>query len=214
MTFNASDVQLFRQALTRALHERWVLFSIEGLVLVLLGVLAILAPMVAAVTVANLIAWVILVSGVAGLITTFMARNAPGFWWSLLSAAVGVVAGVLLLGGPILEDVSLTLVLIVFLNIEGLAWSGYALEHRKQLSGPWTWMLVSGVVNLVLAFVFLCRLPDTAAWSFGLLVGTSMLFGGASMIAMAVHARSIDPSPQETTSHPPGGYHPDAMLDG
>jgi uncharacterized membrane protein HdeD (DUF308 family) len=204
MALNTSDIQLFRQALTQALRERWVLFLIEGLVPVLLGLLAILAPMVAVITVATLIAWVILVSGIVGLVTTFMARNAPGFWWSLLSAVIGVVAGVILLGGPILEDVSLTLLLVVFLNIEGLAWSGYALEHRKQLAGPWTWMLVSGIVDLILAFVFLCRLPDTAAWLFGLLVGTSMLFGGTSMIAMAVHARRIGPSPQKTTKHHQG----------
>ena len=164
MALNTSDIQLFRQALTQALRERWVLFLIEGLVPVLLGLLAILAPMVAVITVATLIAWVILVSGIVGLVTTFMARNAPGFWWSLLSAVIGVVAGVILLGGPILEDVSLTLLLVVFLNIEGLAWSGYALEHRKQLAGPWTWMLVSRIAHLILAFVLLCRLPDTAAW--------------------------------------------------
>jgi uncharacterized membrane protein HdeD (DUF308 family) len=205
MALNTSDIRLFRQSLTQALRQCWVLFLIEGLVLVLLGVFAILAPMVAAITVATLIAWVFLISGVAGVVTTFMAHNAPGFWWSLLSAVIGVVAGIMLLGGPILEDVSLTLLLVVFLNIEGLAWCGYALEHRKQLSGPWTWMLVSGIVDLILAFVFLSRLPDTAAWSFGPLVGTSMLFGGASIIAMAVHARSIGPSPQETTKYPPGG---------
>lgn len=204
MALNSSDIQLFRQALTQALRERWVVFLIEGLILVLLGVLAILVPMVAVITVATLIAWVILVSGAVGLIATFMARNAPGFWWSLLSAIIDVVVGVMLLGGPILNDVSLTFLLVVFFNIEGLAWSGYALEHRKQLSGPWTWMLVSGGVDLILAFVLLCRLPANAAWSFGLLVGTSMVCGGASMIAMAVHARSIGPSPQETTNHLPG----------
>ena len=78
MAFKTSDIQPFRLALTQALRERWVLFLVEGLVLALLGVLAILAPMIAAVTVATLIAWVILVSGVAGLITTFMARNHQG----------------------------------------------------------------------------------------------------------------------------------------
>jgi Short repeat of unknown function (DUF308) len=100
MALNSSDIQLFRQALTQALRERWVLFLIEGLILVLLGVLAILVPMVAVITVATLIAWVILVSGAVGLIATFMAHNAPGFWWSLLSAIIDVVVGVMLLGGP------------------------------------------------------------------------------------------------------------------
>lgn len=105
---------------------------------------------------------------------------------------------VLLLRGTTFEEVSLTLLLVAYLDIEAPAWSGYALEHKKQLSGPWTWMLASVIVIFILAFTFLCRLPDTAAWAFGLLVGTSMLFGGTSMIAMAVHVHSSSPSVKKT----------------
>jgi uncharacterized membrane protein HdeD (DUF308 family) len=202
MALSTSDIGLIRQSLTQELRERWVLFLIEGLVLILLGVLALLAWMVGVITVETSIAWVILVFGVVGLITTIMARDAVGFWWSLVSAVIGIAAGVMLLGGPNLEDVSLTVLLVLFLNIKGLAWSGYALEHRRQLSGPWTWMLVSGVADFILAFVFLCRLPATGAQSFGLLIGTSMLFTGTSIITMAVHARSIPLGRQEKTECP------------
>jgi uncharacterized membrane protein HdeD (DUF308 family) len=198
MALSTSDIHLSRQVLTEALREQWGLFLIEGIALAMLGALAILAPMIAVTAVSTLIGWVILIGGVVGLVTTFMTRNAPGFWWSLLAAVTAVVAGMILLRGAILEEVSLTLLLVAFLNIEGLAWSGYGLEHKKQLSGPQTWMLVSGIVNFMLAFIFTCRLPGTAAWAFGLLVGTSMLFGGASMIAMAVHARSSSPSAKKT----------------
>jgi uncharacterized membrane protein HdeD (DUF308 family) len=198
MATNTGGIDLFRQVLTQALREHWVLFLIEGTVLVLLGVLTILVPMIATIAVATLIGWVILVAGVVGMVTTFLAHDAPGFWWSLLSAVMGVAAGLLLLGGPVLEDVSFTLVLVVFFNLEGLAWSGYALGHKKELSGPWTWMLVSGVVDMILGFIVLCRLPGTAAWAFGLLVGISMLLGGTSMIAMAMHVRGSSPSEHQT----------------
>ena len=198
MAMNSSGIDLFRQVLTQALREHWVLFLIEGIVLTLLGVLAILVPTITTIAIATLIGWLMLISGVVGLITTVMARNVPGFWWSLLSAVIGIATGILLLGGPILEDVSFTLLLVVFLNLEGLAWSGYALEHRKALSGPWTWMLVSGIVDMILGFLILCRLPGTAAWAFGLLVGISMMLGGTSRITMAVHARGSSPSAQRT----------------
>jgi hypothetical protein len=79
--------------------------------------------------------------------------------------------------------------LTVFFTIEGVASVMYALEHRKELTGRWEWMLVSGVVDLILAFIILTGLPGTAAWALGLLVGINMLFGGSSMIAMALHAR-------------------------
>jgi hypothetical protein len=96
--------------------------------------------------------WVLfLVDGIVGLFTTFWARHAPGFWWSLLSAALGIGAGLVLLAWPVGGAVSLTLVLIVFFLIEGIASIMYALEHRQQLSGRWGWMLASGIVDLILA---------------------------------------------------------------
>ncbi len=197
MATNTGGVDLFRQGLMQALRELWVVFLIEGIVLVMLGMLAILVPMIATIPVAILNGWLILISGVVGLVATFLARNASGFWWSLVSAVLGVVVGIILLGGPILEDVPFTLVLVVFFNIEGLAWSMYAMEQKRRLKGPWTWMLMSGIVDLILAFLIFCRLPATEAWAFGLMVGISMLCGGISMIAMAAHARSSSAGAQK-----------------
>ena len=70
--------ELFRQVLTQELCEHWVLFLMEGIVLVILGVLAILVPMIATIPVAIVIGWLILISGVVGLVTTFMARDVRG----------------------------------------------------------------------------------------------------------------------------------------
>ena len=190
MVMDTGGLDRLQQTLAQAVREHLSLVLIEGIVLVVLGVLAILVPMVATIAVAILIGWLILISGVVGLITTFMMRNAPGFWWSLLSAILGIVAGIVLLGWPVLGAVSLTLLLIVFFTIEGVASIMYALEHKRELTGRWTWMMVSGIVDLILAFIIVTGLPGTAAWALGLLVGINMLFGGTSMIAMALHASS------------------------
>ena len=108
-----------RQALSQTIHEHWLLFLVEGIILVVLGILAIVVPVVATIAVAILIDWLFLISGVVGLITTFMARHAPGFWWSLISAVIGIAAGIVLLAWPISGAISLTLLLIVFFVIEG-----------------------------------------------------------------------------------------------
>jgi uncharacterized membrane protein HdeD (DUF308 family) len=161
-------------------------------VLVILGLLAIVVPPLATIAVAIFIGWLFLISGIAGLITTFGARHAPGFWWSLLSAVLAIAAGVVLLGWPVSGAVSLTLLLIVFFIIEGVLSIMYALEHKRELTGQWGWMLMSGIIDLVLAAIIFAGLPGTAAWALGLLVGINMLFGGSAMIAMALHARSSD----------------------
>ena len=74
----------------------------------------------------------------------------------------------------------------------------YALDHKKDLSGRWGWMLASGIVDLVLAAIIFAGLPGTAAWAIGLLVGINMLFGGTSLIAIALHARASAPAPAKT----------------
>jgi uncharacterized membrane protein HdeD (DUF308 family) len=175
--------------LSQAMREHWKLFLIEGIILVILGILAILVPPLATIAVTILIGWLFLISGVAGLITTFGARNAPGFWWSLLSALLGIAAGLVLLVWPLSGAISLTLLLIVFFIIEGVLSIMYAVEHKRELTGQWGWMLVSGIIDLILAAMIWGGLPSTAAWALGLLVGINMLFGGSAMIAMAMHAR-------------------------
>jgi uncharacterized membrane protein HdeD (DUF308 family) len=131
----------------------------------------------------------LLVSGVVGLIATFRTRGAPGFWWSLLSAIVGIVAGIVLLRWPLSGAFSLTVILTVFLVLEGVVSILYALEHRRELSGRWGLMLFSGIVDLFLAWMIFAGLPGTAAWAIGLLIGINLVFGGSALIAMALHAR-------------------------
>ena len=65
----------------------------------------------------------------------------------------------------------------------------FALAHRKELSGRWGWLLVSGLVDLIVAALIIAGLPGSAAWAIGLLVGINLVFGGASLIGMALAAR-------------------------
>jgi len=189
MTLNTPADDLER-SVASAIHEHWRLFLIEGIVLLILGAAAIVLPVIATLAFTLLIGWLFLISGVVGLATTFWMRSAPGFWWALLSAAIAVIAGLLLIRWPITGTVSLTLVLIAFFTVEGVATLFYAIEHRARLSHRWGWMLASGVIDLVLAGIIFAGLPETATWALGLLVGINMLFGGTAMIGMALAAKN------------------------
>jgi uncharacterized membrane protein HdeD (DUF308 family) len=190
MTTQPTDEAGIERAVANAIHEHWALFLIEGIVLVILGIAAILLPVIATITFTILIGWLFLISGVVGLITTFWMRDrVPGFWWSLLSAIIAIAAGIVLLIWPISGSLSLTLLLTAFFIVEGVASIMYAIEHRNQLSGRWGWMLLSGIVDLILAAIIIAGLPGTALWALGLLVGINMLFGGTAMIGMALAAR-------------------------
>jgi uncharacterized membrane protein HdeD (DUF308 family) len=127
---------------------------------------------------------------VVGLLTTFSMRHAPGFVWSLLSAIITIALGLGLLIFPGLGLISLTYVLIAFFVVEGVVTIMYALEHKRELTQRWGWMLLSGVVDLAVAALILAGLPGSFAWALGLIVGINLLFGGASMVAMALAAKN------------------------
>ena len=165
----------------------WKLQLSEGIILVLLGIVAVFVPFRLEFA---FFVWLFFIAGVAGLITTLIMRRKTGFWWSLLSAVLAIVVGAMLLGWPVAGVLSLTYVLIAFFFIEGIASIMYAIEHRRELTGGWGWMLASGVVTLALGVIILIGLPGTAAWALGLLVGIDMVFGGAALMAVALAARN------------------------
>lgn len=188
MAINPAEHRTSRSV--HSLQAHWRFFLGEGAVLCVLGLFAIVLPLLAAVAVELLIGWVLLLSGIAGLLSTFAMRRATGFAWSLLSATAACTAGIILIFWPTSGVVSLTILLSVFLYFEGLLSLLFALEHRRDLSGRWGLLLISGIVDLVLASVIFFGLPGTAAWAIGTLVGINLLMGGAALIAMGLHART------------------------
>jgi uncharacterized membrane protein HdeD (DUF308 family) len=189
MSMHPSDIDRLERGLAGALRNGWRFLLIEGVILAVLGAAAIIIPPIATLAVEIILGWLFLASGALGLVMTFAMRHAPGFWWSLFSAVLALAAGLVLIGWPANGVVSLTLLLIVFFIMEGVATIMYALEHKRELSGRWAFMVASGVVDLVLAAIIYAGLPGTAAWAIGLMVGINMLFGGFALIALALHAR-------------------------
>ncbi|HZK91984.1 MAG TPA: HdeD family acid-resistance protein [Stellaceae bacterium] len=186
MSLNQPDLGA---AFRKSVREHWRAFLIEGIILVILGLAAIALPPIAGLATAVVLGWLFLLGGVVGLVATFSQRNAPGFWWALLSAAIAVLAGGVLLSNPVAGVATLTYVLIAFFLIDGVLIIVMAFEHRRELSGRWEWMMLGGVMDLVLAAIILAGLPGTLAWALGLLVGIDLLFGGFSLVAMALSAR-------------------------
>jgi uncharacterized membrane protein HdeD (DUF308 family) len=186
-----NDSQPIQSVVATSLHAHWKFFLIEGLILLVLGVVAIVVPPLATVAVEIFVGWIVLVSGIVGLVATLRTRGAPGFGWSLLSAVIAIVAGVVLLAWPLSGALSLTVILTVFLAAEGIASIMYALDHRRDLTPRWSLMLVSGLVDLVLAGIIFAGLPGTAAWAIGLLLGINLVFGGIALIGMALRARTL-----------------------
>ena len=183
------DITSLQSKMSAAVREHWKAFLFEGILLVVLGLAAMIAPLIASLAFTIFLGWMFLISGIAGLALTFWARQMPGFWWSLISAALAVFAGIILLARPMQGILTLTIVVGAYFLAEGVATIMYALEHRRELSERWSWLLVSGLMDILIAFLIISGLPGSAEWAIGLLIGINLVFGGASLIGMALAAR-------------------------
>jgi uncharacterized membrane protein HdeD (DUF308 family) len=183
------DIAQLQSEMSATVKAHWKAFLFEGIVLAVLGLAAMIVPPLASLAVTIFLGWMFLISGVAGLFVTYWARQMPGFWWSLFSAALAVLAGLILLARPMQGVLTLTIVVGAYFLAEGVATIMYALEHRRELSARWSWLLVAGMIDILIAFMIIGGLPGSAEWAIGLLVGINLVLGGASLVGMALAAR-------------------------
>jgi len=184
------DIEALRRRIAVAVRAHWKLFIAQGALMMLLGALAIALPNISTLAVELLIGWLFLIGGALRAAAAWRARHFPGSGWSLATSLLAALLGLVLLLGPAQGVRTLTIVLVAFFVIEGAVAILLALEFRPHLQ-HWAWTLLSGLVDLVLAYLIWQGWPATATWAIGLLVGINMLFVGWSLVMTALAARSL-----------------------
>jgi uncharacterized membrane protein HdeD (DUF308 family) len=183
-----TDLESIRRQLASAIHVHWKLFLAQGIVMMVLGFLAVAEPNVATVAVGIFVGWLFFVGGIFRALSVWQSRQLPGFAWSMLTAVLAIVLGLILILRPLAGVLTLTMVLVAFFIIEGIASILAAIEHREHLrSGGW--VVFSGIIDLLLAYLIWQGWPSSADWAIGLLVGVNMLFLGLSLVMTALAAR-------------------------
>ena len=157
-----------------------------GVLLIILGVLAIGSPMLAALAVNIVIAWLILLAGVIHFIVAFHAHRAGSIIWKLLVGIAYLCFGAYLLLHPVVGVASLTLVLACLFLVEGVL--NIILFFRMRSVHGSNWVLIDGIITLLLGLLIYLQWPSSSAWVIGTLVGISMIISGVTrvMISMAV----------------------------
>ena len=160
-----------------------------GIVLVLMGLAAIISPFVAAVFVTIILGWMFVVGGILRGIDALRSRYERSFVWQLLMSILYVVLGMLILTNLFGGVLSLTLLIGIFILIQGVFEVILAFQIRP--SGNWFWVLLSGLINIILGTLIWSKWPVGAVWVLGVLVGISLLTTGISVIMFAIAARHV-----------------------
>jgi uncharacterized membrane protein HdeD (DUF308 family) len=164
-------------------HKRgW--FIALGLTFVVLGVLSILLPFAGSLFTTLAIGWLLVVGGAVQGVHAIQNRQWAHSGWALVGAAIMVIAGALVVMYPLAGTLTLTLILSAYFLAEGIVKIVRALQHRTMHA--WGWLLCDGILALVLGALLWARWPSSAVWALGLLVGINFLFGGSSLLLIAL----------------------------
>jgi len=155
----------------------------------LLGVAAVIWPQISTLAVDLYVGWIFLISGAAGVFMMFFAPNVSAFLWTLLTAALSLFAGVVLVWHPVEGAVSLTLLLVALFIAEGVFQIAAALSYRTTFPDSWGWMLSSGIADIILALLLIAGWPSSASWALGLIVGVNLITSGVATIVVASAVR-------------------------
>lgn len=191
------------EAQTIRKHSTW--FTIYGIALIVLGVLAVLMPGIATLATSIFVGWLLLAGGVFGLVSVAQTgKSAPGFWWNLLTAVLYLLAGASVLWNPIASVVTLTIILAAYLLATGVMKILVAFGYRDAIPGAWLWMLLSAIIDIALGVLIVAGLPGTAVWAIGLMVGINLVFTGVALTVAANVCRGMTTTGTSGTTSAPG----------
>ena len=160
-----------------------------GILMFVCGILAISLPLASSIGIVILLAWLILFVGISHLIFAFHSHSVGGFLWQVLVALIYGAAAIYMLMNPLLGVLSLTLLLAIFLLVEGILELVLYFRIRRVRHGGW--VLFDGIVTLILGILIWAHWPSSAVWVIGTLVGISLIFSGISRFMLSLAVRNI-----------------------
>jgi uncharacterized membrane protein HdeD (DUF308 family) len=170
------------------LRGNWFWFVLLGVALIVLGVVALSAVVVASLAAAVAIGVLILMAGVAETLGAFWCRGWSGFFLHLLSGVLSIVIGVMFLRAPVGALAALTLLVAAFLLVGGIFKIIAALSYRFA---TWGWPLLSGIIDVILGVMIWQEWPTSALWVIGLFLGINMIFRGINWVVLGLSLRAL-----------------------
>lgn len=171
----------------RLISEKWGWFLALGIVLIVVGMAAILFPLVSTIAAKIMLGWLFLIGGVFMVLHAFSSQGWQGFVWSLLIGILYLIAGGYLAFFPLTGLFTLAILLAALFLAEGVA--EIIMAFRIRPHEGWGFMLLSGIAALAVGVMIALDLPGSATWALGLLVGINLLFSGWSYIFLALAGR-------------------------
>ncbi|HEY2119548.1 MAG TPA: DUF308 domain-containing protein [Candidatus Acidoferrum sp.] len=156
---------------------------------IILGIIAIAEPMVAAIAVALLVGWLLIFGGVAHLVSAFGGGGVGRVFWQVLIGVVYLIGGFYFLTHPLVGVGTLTLVLAGIILAEGVL--EIIAFFKTRTSGGSVWLLINGLITLLLGGLIWFHWPSSSVWAIGILLGVNLLMTGITRLMFGLAARKL-----------------------
>jgi uncharacterized membrane protein HdeD (DUF308 family) len=156
-----------------------------GIVLIVLGILALVLPMAAAFAIELILGWLILLAGITQILHALRSKGSNRFWWEAGIGVLYCLVAFSLLVNPMQGLITLTLLLTILFIAEGIFKIVLALQLWPE--SAWVWLLISGLMALTLGLIILLNLSGNARWVLGMMVGINFVFAGWSLLRQVRH---------------------------
>ena len=176
-----------REAMRETVRRYSLWYLLQGILMVVMGLLALIYPWIASVAIIRLLGWFLIISGILQAIGLIGAREVPYFWLELISAVLAIVIGLLLLRHTNAGLLFFSVLFIVYFMVEGIVKAIFALTIRPFPN--WGWVLASGLLGIVLSFYLWANLSTVSEWMLGVLFGILLVVEGAALSSLAWRVR-------------------------
>jgi uncharacterized membrane protein HdeD (DUF308 family) len=173
--------------ITQEIRESTTWSIVLSVLMMVSGVLAILIPPAAGLTVTLTVGWLLVFAGVLHLGFAWRAEGAATVIGEVALAVLYGAIGLYMFARPVAGLASLTLIVAVYLVAKGLLEGAIAFKLRP-LPGA-GWVLFDGVLTIALAVMIAAGWPASTAWAIGLLVGVALFSSGLARLMVSVAVR-------------------------
>lgn len=154
-----------------------------GLGMLLLGIVALVFPVLSTLAVALFAGWVLLVAGMLLCMTAFTIHGTGPFFGALVTGLLFVAAGLFLLFSPFSGAVALTLMMGLVFMFQGAVETYFGLEMRPHRG--WGFMLFSGLASVIVAALIVAGWPGISLIALGVLTGVNFISTGLGYIVVS-----------------------------
>jgi len=182
----SQDIQKIESPIMEGVKKNAGLTIATGIIMMLMGLLAMGSPFIAGLSVAVMVGVVLIIGGIGQLVFAFRTSKQI---LTIIFGVLTVIVGIYMLSNPSAALATLTVFLAAYLIVSGIFEAMMSFQVKPDKG--WGWALFSGILSVLLGVMIWSQFPLSGAWAIGILVGVRLFFSGWTLLMFGFGVRQM-----------------------